>query len=364
MANLYYLNQYFTTTLSVVGGIDASQTADIVIQSVTGIDDTTKPGVALINYADPLNETIAEWVTYTSINSTTKELVGVTRGAEKGSGKVHSNGVTVAFPISESHVNNLANALSIGGVATNGVTTTKDEDDMATDSATALATQQSIKAYVDNQTWSDGWIPTTDTWTYASASTFTIAGEDRTAIFTPGTKLKFTQTTEKYATVASSSFSTNTTVTIIVNTDYTIANAAITAPFYSYVSNPPAFPVSFSFTVTANGFTSNPSGMTGEYSIIGNRTILASYRMPNAGTSNATTFTFNLPVNVATTGTSHPYMGGALGATDNGSYLSSYTVASVYSAGSTLSLGVAGGSVGWTASGNKQCTFSSVIYPF
>jgi hypothetical protein len=107
VATLYYLSQYFTTTLSVVGGIDASQTTDIVLQSVTGINDTTKPGIALLNYSDPLNESIAEWVTFTSINSTTKELQGVTRGAEKGSGKVHANGVTVAFPISESHINNL-----------------------------------------------------------------------------------------------------------------------------------------------------------------------------------------------------------------------------------------------------------------
>jgi hypothetical protein len=148
MATLLYANQYVTTTLSVVGGIDASQTTDIVIQSVSGVD-TTKPGVVLLNYSDPLNETIAEWATFNSINSTTKTLVGVTRGAEKGSGKTHSNGVTVAFPISEAHINRLADALSIGGVATNGVTTTLDEDDFASDSATALATQQSIKAYVD-----------------------------------------------------------------------------------------------------------------------------------------------------------------------------------------------------------------------
>lgn len=151
MATGYYTSQYFTTTLAVVGGITDSQTTGIVLQSVTGIQSTAKPGIALLSYADPLNETTAEWIKFNSINSTTKELVGVTRGAEKGSAKAHSNGVTVAFPISESHINPLVDAVSIGGAATNISQGVLDEDDMATNSATKLATQQSIKAYVDTQ---------------------------------------------------------------------------------------------------------------------------------------------------------------------------------------------------------------------
>lgn len=143
----YFLNQYFTTSLNVGGGIDDTQTTGIVIQAVSGLD-ITKPGIACISYSDPINTSTAEWVKYTSINGS-NELQGVTRGTEGFGAKTHSNLATVAFPISESHINNLATALSIGGVATNIVETTKDEDNMASDSATALATQQSIKAYVD-----------------------------------------------------------------------------------------------------------------------------------------------------------------------------------------------------------------------
>jgi len=113
----YFTNQYFTTALNVGGGIDASQTAGIIISDVSGLD-TTKPGIALINYSDPLNTTICEWITFTSVNGS-KELVGVTRGAEGFSAKTHDNGVAVVFPLSESHINNLVTALSIGGVATN-----------------------------------------------------------------------------------------------------------------------------------------------------------------------------------------------------------------------------------------------------
>lgn len=106
---LKYLNQYITTTLSVVGGIDASQTTSIVIQSSTGLE-TTKAGVALLSYTDPLNTTNAEWITYTAI--TANEFQGVTRGAEGGTGKVHANGVTIAFPLSESHINDLNDLLT------------------------------------------------------------------------------------------------------------------------------------------------------------------------------------------------------------------------------------------------------------
>ncbi len=110
MATLYYLNQFFTTTLNVGGGIDNSQTTGIVLTSVSGID-TSKPGIALLSYADPLNTANAEWVTYTSIDGS-NELQGVTRGAEGFSAKAHANGVAVAFPLSESHINNIVGKLN------------------------------------------------------------------------------------------------------------------------------------------------------------------------------------------------------------------------------------------------------------
>ncbi len=148
--NAYFLNQYKLTTLSVAGGIDDSQTADIVIQDITDVE-TAKPGIIAITYADPIDTTKVEYISYTSIGAVTKELAGVTRGAEGSSAKTHDNGAVVAFSIiSESHINNLATAVTIGGDETNALEGILDEDDMVTDSATKGATQQSIKAYVDN----------------------------------------------------------------------------------------------------------------------------------------------------------------------------------------------------------------------
>lgn len=111
MAQLLYANQYKTTSLSVSGGIDASQTTSIVIQSTSGID-TSKPGIALLSYSDPLDTDVAEWIEYSAINSTTKELTGVTRASEGYSSKTHANAVTVAFPLSESHINRINNKLT------------------------------------------------------------------------------------------------------------------------------------------------------------------------------------------------------------------------------------------------------------
>lgn len=59
----------------------------------------------------------------------------------------------------------------------------------------------------------------TGTVAYASATTFTISGVDRTAIYVVGTRLRVNSaTTPIYLTVVSSSFSTNTTVTVLEST--------------------------------------------------------------------------------------------------------------------------------------------------
>lgn len=106
---LFYLNQYFTTTLNVGGGIDNSQTTGITLQAVSGLD-ITKPGVACLTYANPINTSVAEWITYTSINGS-NVLQGVTRGTGGFSAKSHSNGAVVAFPLSEEHINNINDLL-------------------------------------------------------------------------------------------------------------------------------------------------------------------------------------------------------------------------------------------------------------
>lgn len=103
---LKYLNQYISKTLS--GAIDNSTTA-ITLSSSSGLE-TTKAGIALLSWSDPLDTSICEWITYTSINGS-NELQGVVRGQEGYSAKSHLNGAIVAFPLSKSHVNELNDAV-------------------------------------------------------------------------------------------------------------------------------------------------------------------------------------------------------------------------------------------------------------
>jgi hypothetical protein len=59
---LYYTSQYVTTTLAKAAGLTTIETAGIVLSSVDGLD-TTKPGIALLAYQDPLDIVTghAEW---------------------------------------------------------------------------------------------------------------------------------------------------------------------------------------------------------------------------------------------------------------------------------------------------------------
>ncbi len=94
----------------------------------------------------------------------------------------------------------------------------------------------------------DGWVAISDTLTYASATTFTVSG-DLTATFQKGTKFKLTQTTVKYFYVTASAYvDPTTTVTITGGSDYTLANASIDTPYYSYIDNPLGFPDWFNYT--------------------------------------------------------------------------------------------------------------------
>jgi hypothetical protein len=93
----------------------------------------------------------------------------------------------------------------------------------------------------------DGWQAGGETWTYASADaptfTFTIP-TDLTAKYYPGMRIKLTQTTVKYFIITAVAYGApNTTVTVYGGTDYTLANAAITLPYFSMMRVPMGFPV-------------------------------------------------------------------------------------------------------------------------
>lgn len=88
----------------------------------------------------------------------------------------------------------------------------------------------------------DGWIPAIGSWTYSSADNPTgviTVPSGAASLYGPGDRIKLTQTTVKYFIVTAV---TDTTLTVYGGTDYTLANAAISAIYYSHQKTPLGFP--------------------------------------------------------------------------------------------------------------------------
>lgn len=347
------------------------------LTSTTNFQAKTGEGMALLDEGAATEE--LAYATGLSGGSLTTPLAN--RGLEGGSAQAHSASASVKGVLTAGMWNNVIDALTnlvlkttglldttkvvdlttaqaltnktlTSPVINTGVSGTAIDTDgtLAANSDTKIASQKAVKTYVTASipaANTDGWITVADTWVYASASTFTIAGVDRTAIYTKGTRLKFTQTTAKYAVVVASSFSTNTTVTIAVNTDYVIANAAISSPYYSYQENPQGYPGWFNYTPTWAGFSANPTYSNIRFNIIGNICKTVAQASGN-GTSNGTSMTMSLPAPAAQTTT---YIGGR--AVDNGSILTSPALLTTTATSSTgtWTTWVSGT---WTGSGAKS----------
>ena len=115
-----------------------------------------------------------------------------------------------------------------------------------------------------NPTWAasgstDGWTDPSETWTYASANTITVP-TGAASKYHKGDRLKLTQTTVKYFVVISVA---DTVLTVAINTDYVVADAAISANFYSHQINPLGYPDWFVYAPTING----PTGTVGAFAV-------------------------------------------------------------------------------------------------
>jgi hypothetical protein len=161
---------------------------------------------------------------------------------------------------------------------------------------------------VGSTTWANlitGWLEAGETWTYVSPNTFTISG-DVTAKYTPGTKIRLIQSAStKYFYVIASAFGGATTViTIALNTSYTLANAVISSPFYSYAENPQSFPREFNYTPTF----ANLSGGTLNYSSFdikrGRVHVRWKYTLAGAGVAGSVTFSTPTPISSTMTAVS------------------------------------------------------------
>lgn len=144
-----------------------------------------------------------------------------------------------------------------------------------------------------------GWTEAGETWTYDSATTFTVSG-DQTAKYRAGAKIKLTQTSVKYFYIVTSSHSSGTTtVTVTGGSDYSLSNASITSPHFSYQATPQGFPDWFNWSPTLVWDGTAPSNVAqsiARFSIIGRTVFLRlKYEYSTAGSNNKVLF-FAVPV--------------------------------------------------------------------
>jgi hypothetical protein len=155
--------------------LDVGETTSVALNNTTNIQN--KPGVFIVNRIDSSGDALAaakrEYIKFDAVSGNT--LTGLTRARGGSTDQDHAVGSVVEFlpdvvqqqaildTIEAEHntdgTHDAITATSIDLGSSIAVTATLDEDDMASNSATALATQQSIKAYVDNNPYG-GWLTT------------------------------------------------------------------------------------------------------------------------------------------------------------------------------------------------------------
>jgi len=124
-----------------------------------------------------------------------------------------------------------------------------------------MSTQLSQQLSHSNETLRDGWVPANETWAYASASTITVPS-GAASKYQKGDRLRFKQGAGyKYYVLTAVA---DTTLTVLINTDYTVANAAITDNYYSHEMNPFGYPDWFNATAPTWSSISIDNGSGGQ----------------------------------------------------------------------------------------------------
>ena len=134
-----------------------------------------------------------------------------------------------------------------------------------------LTTQVNALSTLDKPNRLNAWQPIFQAASYVSATSILFTGADLTTYMTGYVKCRWYQSGWKYGYIASSSLgSGNTTATLVTNTSYTVANAAITDFSISY-GNPVDFPYWFNYapTLSTVSGTFTSASITGKFSITG-----------------------------------------------------------------------------------------------
>ena len=201
------LNAFETTLSTTLGASGTTVTLTAVTDSAS--NNITAPCYLVI---EPDSATNREYVLVSAINIGTKTITlgdggssyRYLTGSSASSGLSHASGATIRYVPMAQHFEDINDRvdtiMNSAGTAVNTSGLVKDEDNMSSDSATHLATQQSIKKYVDDKVTAEDLDVETDSGnididldsealtiaggegidTSATGTTVTIAGEEAT----------------------------------------------------------------------------------------------------------------------------------------------------------------------------------------
>lgn len=341
----------FTTTLA---STIASGATTVPLNSVAGYTN----GQIAVFVVDPTSATLKQ--TFTGVIDTAGvQVTSVVYTA--GTNASHSAGATVVDYATATHIAMMTKGIRVNHTQKGNHATLTDDsanewiEQGSTASAVnqikitnaAAATAPSITANGDDTNIDgllipkgtgsfrhagpyDGWVAANETWTYASATTFTTASAAMAGRLAVGDKIKLTQTTPKYFYVTGIS---STTITVNGGSDYSLANAAITLPFYSHETSPEAFPQWFAYVgaMKANGGTAPTYTATdvGKFRIVGRSCRTQFYKNNTAGGTagaGAVSLQYTLPVSADTTTTAVNTVSCGIGNLINGAGTGLFTV--------------------------------------
>lgn len=336
------------------GGVSDDTTTTVPLASTTNLPTDTAV-VAVIDRVDA-NGTATPSLEETIIGVVSgSNLANSVRGAE-GTAQAHDAGAVVEILFTAQGWNDLVDQLlvehnQLGGhtnitasnITASGTLTASGVVKLgaaqltfpATDGTASQVIQTNASGVLSFVTLTsasvDGWISTSDSWTYASANTVTVPS-GAASLYKKGDRVKFTQTTVKYFVITGVA---DTVLTFAVSTDYVVANAAISAISYSHQANPIGFPHWFAYTPT--GVAGSNVTLTGRFNVLGN---MCRVRL-HAAFTGAITFTTQptLPITASasiiggTAGTNPSGVGGYL---DNGTAQSDHGVVPCVSASGTV----------------------------
>jgi hypothetical protein len=132
---------------------------------------------------------------------------------------------------------------------TNEINGGLDSDNLADNAVTtAKITSANVTTAKLETELQHGWQDPSDTWSYASATTINVSS-GATSVYSVGDKIRFKQTAGTYVYFYVTAVA-DALLTVTGGSDYTVANEAITANYYSKSSSPVGFPQWFAYTTT------------------------------------------------------------------------------------------------------------------